>query len=426
MLRIVPLIIVLTLFASNDIDARSRRVLFLGNSYTSVNNLPQLLSDVALSAGDTIVFDSYLPGGYTLEGHSTDPNALLKIASGPWDVVVLQEQSQRPSFPINQVEQEVFPFARSLDSTIHAQWPCALTLFYMTWGRKNGDATNCAAWPPICTYEGMDSLLRLRYTMMADSNQAGISPVGAVWRQLRQNVPMLELYQSDGSHPSLAGSYAAACSFYTTIFRANPLNITTDAGLPTADAQIIRDAAKAVVFDSLSSWNIGRFDPVSLASPTITPPYTVSWLNQSQRAESYLWDFGDGITSTAIDPIHSYSDSGTYTVTLIASRCSLSDTFFIPVSTTNSIGIEELTEATSWKIYPNPFVDVLDLSCSRVFRSLQVKLLDVQGRILFSEYGASGTHYSLRCPGLASGFYRLILQELGGNEAVLNVIVSPR
>ncbi len=140
----------------------TKRVLFLGNSYTNVNNLPQMLADVASSVGDVVTFDSNTPGGYTLQGHSTNASSLSKIAIGNWDYVVLQEQSQLPSFSNTQVANSVFPYAHYLDSLINAQNPCAETAFYMTWGRKNGDASNCTSWPPVCTYAGMDSLLSLR------------------------------------------------------------------------------------------------------------------------------------------------------------------------------------------------------------------------------------------------------------------------
>ena len=50
----------------------------------------------------------------------------------------------------------------------------------MTWGRENGDQSNCQSWPPVCTYEGMDDLLRERYMIMANDNNALVAPVGAV------------------------------------------------------------------------------------------------------------------------------------------------------------------------------------------------------------------------------------------------------
>ncbi|MCF8295725.1 MAG: SGNH/GDSL hydrolase family protein, partial [Bacteroidales bacterium] len=133
----------------------SRKVLFLGNSYTYVNDLPQTAVALAASAGDQLTVDVNAPGGYTLQGHSTNQTSLDKIKLGGWDYVVLQEQSQLPSFPDFQVESEVFPYAQDLDSVINAFNECGETMFFMTWGRKNGDASNCANWPPVCTYEGM-------------------------------------------------------------------------------------------------------------------------------------------------------------------------------------------------------------------------------------------------------------------------------
>ncbi|NDD55938.1 hypothetical protein EBZ39_19080, partial [bacterium] len=118
---------------------------------------------------------SSTPGGYTFQQHSIDVNTLNYIQQGGWDYVVLQQQSQMPSFPDNDVIANTYPYARFLDSMINEYNDCAETVFYMTWGRQNGDASNCANWPPVCTYQGMDSLLRLRYTNMANDNNAILS-----------------------------------------------------------------------------------------------------------------------------------------------------------------------------------------------------------------------------------------------------------
>ena len=104
--------------ASMQAFSKVTQVLFIGNSYTGVNNLPQLFYDLSLSLGDSVFVDTYNPGGYTLQMHSTDVNTLAKINSRPWDFVILQEQSQRPSFPPAQVAMDVYPYARQLDSLI--------------------------------------------------------------------------------------------------------------------------------------------------------------------------------------------------------------------------------------------------------------------------------------------------------------------
>src|SRR5690606_33483657 len=116
-----------------------------------------------------------------LEGHSTNSTSISKINAQPWDIVVLQEQSQRPAFHPGQVATVTYPFARKLDTLIRNNRACTETMFFMTWGYKNGDATNCAVYPPICTYEGMQQRLRESYLQMAQDNKGIVSPVGVAW-----------------------------------------------------------------------------------------------------------------------------------------------------------------------------------------------------------------------------------------------------
>jgi len=360
----------------------SKRVLFLGNSYTYVNNLPQLCRDVALSAGDTLAVDVNANGGQTLQGHFTDNNSISKINQANWDYVVLQEQSQRPSFSQSQVEVEVFPYARGLDTMIKAANACTETIFYMTWGRKNGDAGNCAVWPPVCTYSGMDSMLYLRYMAMANDNEALVSPVGQVWKYLRANHPLIELYQPDESHPSAEGSYAAACCFYAIIFQKNPLLITYDFNLNAAVAADIRQAAKVVVFDSLSDWNVGRYAPQANFSSYIdsfSNISSVTFTNNSIHYDSVHWDFGDGSSSNAINPIHTYNLSVSFRVVLTVFSCGQMDTFSQIVVIPPVVAVQNI-QNTAVSIYPNPtsgqlFVESERLSVERL------EIIDVVGKI---------------------------------------------
>ena len=232
--------------------AQSTRVLFIGNSYTSVNDLPSLVSQIYSAAGETLDYTMSAPGGSTFQQHCSA--SLPYIQQGGWDYVVLQEQSQLPSFPINQFMQESYPYAQELCSLIRQYNPDAKIVFYMTWGRKNGDPQNGQYYPPLNTYEGMDSLLHARYLLMAQDNESCVSPVGAVWHQIRDQYPDLELYQSDGSHPSYFGSYVAACSFYTSFTGRNPLDISWNGTLDGNIADIAKNAVKRVVYDSLSKW----------------------------------------------------------------------------------------------------------------------------------------------------------------------------
>ena len=358
---------------------QTKRVLFIGNSYTAVNNLPQMTSDLAASMGDTLIFDVNAPGGYTFESHSTNSTTLNKIAQGPWDYVVLQEQSQLPSFPLPQVETMVFPYAQILDSLVNAANPCAETVFYMTWGRKNGDAMNCPNFPPLCTYAGMDSLLNLRYRMMAEDNQAILSPVGAVWHYIREVYPDIELYQADQSHPSTAGTYAAANSFYTVMFRKDPMSSTFTAGLTSQNAENIRTANQIVVFDSLLTWRVGEYDPAADFEYFDAGENNIDFVNSSVYADFHMWEFGDGSISDEQEPTHIYSAPGSYGVRLVAGRCDKSDTTLqiIEVGTTG-LAWHDL-ENDDLRVFPNPANQILSFQ-SGVGRNLSFQIFNALGR----------------------------------------------
>jgi hypothetical protein len=417
-MRNLSLVIIICHIAVLSFSQNSKNVLFLGNSYTYYNNLPQMLTDLARSTGDTMTFDSNTPGGYTFQGHSTNTTSLAKIAAGNWDFVVLQEQSQLPSFPDNQVETSVFPYARILDSLINLNNNCAETVFYMTWGRKFGDASNCANFAPLCTYEGMDSMLYLRYMMMADSNDAIVSPVGAVWRSLRQNYPLIDLYQSDNSHPSLAGSYAAACSFYATIFRKDPTLITNNYGLPSADALNIRQTAKAIVFDSLAKWHVGEYDPVADFNFNITNNNEVSFSNNSINSTDYTWYFGDGDSTTQENPIHTFSLAGSYTVSLISSKCGMIDSISQTITISPVSSISE-TEYSNIIIYPNPANDMFHIQSEGIEN---IYIYNAFGQMISFDFIEHSTLKSVDCSNWTAGIYYVFIEK--NNSRLIRKIIK--
>jgi hypothetical protein len=292
--------ILILLLVSSCLWADGYKVLFIGNSYTDVNNLPQMIASIAESEGDTLVFSANLPGGFTFNNHLNSANSITPslIQQGGWDYVVLQGQSQEPSFPDIQFYSQTYPYAQQLCEMVRQYNPEAKPMFYMTWGRKNGDQLNCPYFPPLCTYEGMDSLLYLRYMTMAADFEAEVSPVGALWHFLHDHNPEIELYASDGSHPSLAGSYAAACSFYTVLFRKNPRELTYNPGIADDEAESIRIAASKVVYDSLAKWFVEMpnyvKNPIYSNNIRIFPNPANEYIDiQSDKYFSEVWIFSE-------------------------------------------------------------------------------------------------------------------------------------
>lgn len=362
--------------------SQTEKVLFIGNSYTGYNNLPNLTALVANGAGDTLIHDAHTPGGNTIQMHANNPAAIAKIYSNDWDHVVLQCQSQEPSFPLSQVQTQTFPYAASLCDTMRANNACTRPIFYMTWGRENGDASNCAAWPPVCTYEGMDSLLYQRYMQMGDDNEAYVSPVGAVWNFVRTNYPSWDLYTSDGSHPSQLGSYLAALSFYTIIFEKSPMNSVYNYNFSQDLADSARQAVEWVVYDSLPKWNVGEYDPqtsmiISLANIFVGQP--VNFGNDSENATSFLWDFGNGDTSAATNGTTTYTAAGFYTVTLIAENCGKSDTVQVQIEVF-PIGLEESNFFEALELAPNPSQGRFRIRGKNAEVLEEVRVFDLSGR----------------------------------------------
>lgn len=407
--------VILLLALSVQAQAKKLKVLFLGNSYTYVNNMPQIVANIALAMGDTLTFESNSPGGQTFQGHNGDPVSTNKIKAGGWDYVVLQEQSQRPSFPQAQVANDVYPFAKALDALVDQYNSCGQTMFYMTWGRKNGDAGNCPGWPPVCTYQGMDSLLQLRYMEMALDNKAEVSPVAAVWRYLRKNNPGIELYDADESHPSPAGSYAAAVCFYTAFFRKDPATVTYNFSISANDAASIRTAVKKVVYDSFAKWHIGEYGVRAAFSGTVGATRSITFNNTSTGGTAWNWSFGDGNTSTQKTPTHTYAKSGVYNVKLVTTKgaCKDSTTMQLKMFPTSVDGMDDMPAA--FRISPNPATDHLQIR-SELFLSAgtyRIQVYNMMGQEVLNVPATGAEAQTIDISHLHAALYTLQVSENG-------------
>jgi hypothetical protein len=251
------------------------KVLYLGNSFTYVNNLPQIISDVAASMNDTILFESNALPSYSLEGHSTNTTSIGKIMQGYWNYVVLQEGL---GVFLNNYYSNItynLTYAVTLNNLIHQYNSDCKTVIYMVWGRKYGCCTALPCNNTVnCTYSFQDSIAQTYSINIAQTINAPISPVAAVWNYLINHYPSLELYNSDFAHPSKAGSYAAACCFYTVFFKKDPTLIPYNYSIAESDANIIKNAVKVVVFDSLAKWQITQ-NVLNVSSTWISDNFNV-------------------------------------------------------------------------------------------------------------------------------------------------------
>jgi hypothetical protein len=109
---------------------------------------------------------------------------------------------------------------------------------------------------------------------------------------------------------------------------------------------------------------------------------TVVFSNASVNASSYSWDFGDGQTSTAVNPSHTYGANGSYDITLIASSAGCgSDTFTVELEL--SVGIGSIDGVDMIQLYPNPTQgDVMLTFNSLASQSFEVRITDAIGRLI--------------------------------------------
>lgn len=392
------------------------KVLFIGNSFTESNDLPLMVRNVAFSVGDTLLTDRNTPGGMTFEDHASNPVTQSKISIGDWNYVVLQEQSQRPAFTDADVAKDVYPYAAILDSLVHDKNKCGRSVFFNTWGYRDGDASNCAAFPPICTYKGMDSLLELRYRQMAIDNEGLISPVGLVFSKIRQDRPALDLYSPDGMHPSEVGTYAAAITFYTILFAKDPTLITFNHSVLPLDAEFIRQVVKLNVYDNLAKFFVGDYAPDADFTYSVAANTVNFNSSASIHVANYNWSFGDGGTSVLPNPAHTYAAVGTYTVRLIGDDCYRKDTITQSVTVTTTGGIQHLSVLKDIKIFPNPASTVLNLESSFPLKNIQISITNMLGATLLHQ--ESFDHKPIQIDALAKGIYLVHIKDIQTGEVV--------
>lgn len=408
-MKILYSLCIILLFTSvlNAQNHKTLKVLFLGNSYTYVNNLPQLIKDIALANGDTLVFDSNSPGGQTFQGHFGDVTSLSKINAQAWDRVVLQAQSQEPSFPPTQVNTQTLPYAIKLDSVIKHNNACTETVFYETWGRKNGDASNCGFYPPLCTYTGMQNRLRTSYKLFADTTHAIMSPVGEAFRKSISLNPTLELYQADESHPSLEGSYLTACVFYEVLFGKSVLTNTYTAGVSSTNVSFLQQIAHDVVNDSTAIWNLGKYSAYA--------PFTKTYLsgadfqfNSFSPQLNNQWYFGDGGTSNLVNPIHTFAVNQMFTVSHVVTNACGKDSATLFFDTFLS-GLKSIDNQKSFTVFPNPAQNVLYTNTQASY-----KIYDVLGSLCLEGDKSNTIHIE----SLKSGVYFIELYSFDSTKKI--------
>jgi hypothetical protein len=118
----------------------------------------------------------------------------------------------------------------------------------------------------------------------------------------------------------LFGSYVAALSFYSTIFRLSPDDVTYSAGLSPQEVAAAKEAVNNVVIADQVEWNIGIYDfnPTAIID---TLEQTVLGQIDCVNCDSIIWHINTGQEYFGDSLVHTFSNPGMYSVTLVAYQC---------------------------------------------------------------------------------------------------------
>jgi hypothetical protein len=224
-------------------------VLFFGNSYTYVNDLPAMFTAVAKAAHENVEAGRETEPNETLADHFESPLTASALRAARWNVVVLQEASVIPAVEVDR-QSLMYPAARELVRLIRAIG--AEPIFFLTPAHRDGSPE-----VGLDSYAVMQSAVDEGYRVIAREMEAAIAPVGDAWAAVVRHGEGAGLWQTDGSHPTVEGTYLSTCVFYAAIFRKSPEGLPYFAGLPRDEALKLQAVASAIVLRDPAKWRLG-------------------------------------------------------------------------------------------------------------------------------------------------------------------------
>jgi len=214
-------------------------ILFIGNSFTFVNDLPKMLESLAAGAGAELSTTSVLRGGAYLHQFADPEHDLGKqlaeiYPTKDWNFIVLQDQSFNPA---NKPDD----FLNSVKTLCEQMNGKAKFLFYSTWAYR--DQTEKLAKTGM-TYSEMLTALTASYRKAADIHHGIHVPVGDAFALSTAEHSEIDLYTADNYHPSSCGTYLAACLFYQTITGKSSADLSVPEGVTAEQGSALRAIAE--------------------------------------------------------------------------------------------------------------------------------------------------------------------------------------
>lgn len=195
----VLLIFNLLLFAATAISqTKEYSILFIGNSLTYSNDLPELVKKKALDKEIKLTTKTIAYPNYALEDHWNDGDVQRLIASDKYDYVIIQQGPSSQAYGKTSLVEYGAKF-KNLCATNNTK-----LCFFMV-------------WPSQQYYHTFNGVIA-NYSNAALENNAILIPVGKIWKAHFDKTNNFDYYSSDNFHPSAKGSNSAAQIIVNTLF----------------------------------------------------------------------------------------------------------------------------------------------------------------------------------------------------------------
>lgn len=350
------------------------KVLFIGNSFTSQNNLPSLFAQISQGSGKKVVVASHMPGGVSVgdisqgtSAHMNNPNVYSLIRSNDWDYLVLQDNQGRfclgyGQFPSSSLVIEGHIKIR--DSLLFYH-PCAHMIWYAGFGTKNG----------LLPYAGsgsamIDSIYQ-NYQYLRDTAGQIIAPIGPAFKRIISQYPSINLWDTDDTHPSLYGSYLIAGVLYTTFFKSSPIISSFNPGITPAIDSVLKNTAYQTTVDSMNTTGLDGITPeIHQVANTLS-------VNGYQNCRWYY----NGTPYLSGSCTININSPGNYFAMVSDSNYCDYQTMELFFQTTGVEGDEP--SLANLKIFPNPASDFISIQTNnQAIISSDIGIYDIAGQLV--------------------------------------------
>ncbi len=255
---------------------------------------------------------------------------------------------------------------------------------------------------PLLIAKGGDFNSKFKYdidsVLRKEPCTIGANEICFDWEVNEVDLMCSDSLQLDLCLDTLVDMYWSPAYLFDDSTSANPLIF------PEHSTIIYLHQSNGTILDSLII-NTSEVQPVAYANYS-REGLTVSFDNKSVCADSYLWNFGDGISSADESPVHTYETDGSYQCTLTASNY-LGDAYWSVLLNVVSLS-ENLAEPNSFVVFPNPANGFITVKSKNYIYSLAI--LNFQGQIVYTEKFNGIKEYKIDMSPFPKGSYLIKVQ----------------